>query len=221
MTPKKRVFIVDDHSVVRQGLTHMLEKQGDLMVCGEAADGPDALQQIPRAKPDIAIVDIGLKGMSGLELVKHLKAKMPRLPILVMSMFEESVYAERVLRAGAKGYIMKHESVQNVVGAIQRILSGKIYLSESISETILESLAQDPSEKKSSPVDALSDRELEIFRLIGEGHKNREIAEELTLSVKTVESYQESIKQKMNFKSASELQQYAIRWLRSEESAAS
>ena len=213
-----RVFLVDDHSVVREGLTSMLEKKGGFTVCGEAADGPTALELIPKAKPDIAIVDIGLQGMNGLELIKNLQKRAPRVAVLAMSMYEESVYAERALRAGARGYIMKHESVSNVVTALQRILSGKIYLSEKSSESILESLGGDKSAQRGSPVDVLSDRELEIFRLLGRGFKNKQIADELSLSVKTVESYHDQIKQKLKFKDSSELLQFAIQWIHSEQS---
>lgn len=197
----------------------MLEKTGKFVVWGEASDGPQALEMIPNAKPDIAVVDIGLQGMNGLELIKSLRQRSPGLLILVMSMYEESVYAERALRAGAKGYIMKHESVDNVVTALQRILSGKIYLSEKMSESILENLAQDKSVQTRSPVDVLSDRELEIFRLLGQGFKNRKIAQELNLSVKTVESYHDQIKQKLKFKDSADLLQYAIQWVHSERPA--
>lgn len=212
-----KVFLVDDHSVVRQGLARMLEKEGGFIVCGEASNALEALELIPKVKPTVAVVDIGLQeGMNGIELVKQLRQRSPQLSVLVMSMFDESVYAERALRAGAKGYIMKHESVDKVVSAIRRVVDGKIYLSEKISDVILANLSGDKSSGRTSPVDVLSDRELEVLRLLGRGLKNSKIAEQLHLSVKTVESYHNQIKEKLNFDHASDLVQFAIQWVHSD-----
>ena len=211
---KIRVLIVDDHAIVRQGLRRLIEEERDLVVSGEAEDGPGALELLSAAKPDVALVDIGLQGMSGIDLIKNLKARLPKLPILAISMYDESVYAERVLRAGAKGYIMKKESAEKVVAGIRRVLSGKLFLSDAIAEKILNKIAESPSEGGGSPVDALSDRELEVFQLIGKGYKTSRIAEELNLSVKTVESYREQIKNKLDLEHASDLAQYAVEWSR-------
>ena len=210
-TSKKKVLIVDDHSIVREGLKRLIEAESDLIVCAEAEDGAKALDIAAKTKPDIAVTDIGLPGMSGLDLIKNLKTRLPTLPILAVSMYEESVYAERAIRAGAKGYLMKRESALKVIEAIRRILSGKLYLSEAVSESILDKVAGlNPSE--GDVVQRLSDRELEVFQMIGKGHKTSEIADSLNLGVKTVESYKEQIKTKLNLESASALTQYAIEW---------
>jgi DNA-binding NarL/FixJ family response regulator len=174
-----------------------------------------ALDLIPKLKPDIAVIDLGLQGMNGLDLIKNLKQRCPNLPILVMSMYDESVYAERVLRAGAKGYIMKQESIEKVMGAMERILSGKIYLSDKMSESMLHVVFQGKAGAGRSPGEVLSDRELDVFKLLGKGFKNNQIAEELNLSIKTVESYREQIKQKLNLKGASDLIPFAIEWVHS------
>lgn len=212
---RPKVFLVDDHSIVREGLTRMIENSGAFAVCGESADAHSALEQIPKAKPDIAIVDLGLKGMNGLDLIKNLRLRVPDLPILVMSMYDEAIYAERVLRAGARGYIMKEESIEKVLSALEKILSGKVYLSEKMSETMIDVVFHGSSPKGRSPIDALSDRELEVFKLLGKGLKNSQIATELNLSIKTVESYREQIKQKLNLQGAADLIPFAIEWVHS------
>ena len=212
---KPRVFLVDDHSIVREGLIRMIEKSGAFSVCGEAGDAAAAIEQIPKAKPDIAVIDLGLKGMNGLELIKTLRQKVPDLPVLVMSMYDEAVYAERVLRAGARGYIMKQESIDRVIQAMERILAGKVYLSEKMAESMIDVVFQGRTPGGRSPVEALSDRELEVFKLLGKGHKNSQIAEELNLSIKTVESYREQIKQKLNLHGASDLIPFAVEWVHS------
>lgn len=211
---KMRVFLVDDHAALRQGIHKLVDMEKDFEVCGEAADAVEALQRLPAAKADLALVDLGLKGISGLELIKSIKKKWPKVQILVMSMFEESLYAERSLRAGAKGYIMKTEAVEKVIAALRRVADGKTYLSQAMSERMLEKLSA--PEQGASPVEALSDRELEVFRAIGRGLKPAAIADELHISVKTVETYRDQIKTKLDLSSAAELAQYAIAWGRSE-----
>ena len=218
--PKKhRVFVVDDHPIVRQGLALMINQEPDLAVCGEAEDMHFALASMATVKPDIAIVDISLNGPDGLELLKHVRQRCPSLPVLILSMHDELVYAERALRAGANGYIMKQEATDKVLVALRRILSNEIYVSDRIANNMLQHYIRGNANAQCSPVTELTDRELEVFRLIGEGHSTRQIAEELHLSVKTVESYQAHIKEKLSLKSARELVQYAIQWSVSEKIA--
>lgn len=211
---KLRVFLVDDHASLRQGIRKLIELEKDFEVCGEASDGAEALQCLPVSHAELALVDLGLKGMSGLDLIKSLKLKMPKLLILVMSMFEESLYAERALRAGAKGYIMKTEPVDKVIDALRRVANGKTYLSPVMSERMLDKLST--PEATASPVEVLSDRELEVFQALGRGLKPAQIAKELHISVKTVETYREQVKTKLKLDNASELAQFAIAWARSE-----
>lgn len=213
---KARVYIVDDHPVVRNGITMLINKEPDLEVCGEAEDAQTAISNIAAQKPDIAIVDISLKGMSGLELIKHVRARDESLPLLVLSMHDESLYAERVLRAGAMGYIMKQEAPERIVAAIRRVLAGDIYLSPAMSSRILQRFVGARAEADESPLKQLSDRELEVFEYIGRGHGTRQIAEALHLSVKTIESHRENIKNKLNLRTGMELVQHAIRWVQSE-----
>lgn len=212
---KKRVFVVDDHPIVRHGLAQLINQQTDLEVCGEAEDAVQALENIMSAKPDIAIVDLTLKTTSGLDLIKNLKTQSPNVPILVLSMHDESVYAERALRAGARGYIMKEKLTDNVVLAIRRILDGKLYLSDEMREKMLYILADVPSDKAPSPLERLSDRELQVFELIGGGFETSEIAEKLHMSRKTVHSYRTRIKEKFHLKKSSELQKLAFHWTHS------
>jgi DNA-binding NarL/FixJ family response regulator len=214
MNKKHKVFLVDDHGVLRQGMKKLIDLEKDFEVCGEAADAMEALQRLPASKPDVALIDIGMKGIGGLDLIKNLKQRLPRLPILVMSMYEESLYAERALRAGAKGYIMKHEPADQVLAALRRVVSGKIYLSGAMSERMLDKLST--AEAAVSPTDVLSDRELEVFQHLGKGFKPAEIANVLHISVKTIETYREQIKSKLKLDNASELAQYAIAWARGE-----
>src|SRR6201998_1847427 len=209
-TKKSRVFVVDDHPIVRQGLALLVNREDDLVVCGEAEDAHAAIQSLAASKPDILIVDISLNGPDGLDLLKDVRMRYPELPVLILSMHDESIYAERALRAGAQGYIMKQEATEKVLVAVRRILSKEIYISERI--------ANRSAERPSSIAD-LTDRELEVFRLIGEGHSTRQIAEELHISVKTVESYQAHIKEKLSLRSARELVQHAIQWSISEKTA--
>ncbi len=212
MNRKWKVFLVDDHGVLRQGMRRLIELEKDFEVCGDAESSSDALKKLPASKPDVALVDIGLKGMGGLDLIKALKQRLPKLPILVMSMFEETLYAERALRAGATGYIMKHEPADKVIEALRRVVTGNTYLSGIMSERVLNQLSG--STPVLSPIEVLSDRELEVFRLLGKGLKPSEVASELQLSVKTVETYRDQIKIKLKLANASELAQYAIAWAR-------
>ncbi len=213
---KKRVVIVDDHPPMRKGLAQLINQELDLEACGEAGNIPEALQVVENLKPDIVIVDMVLKDDSGLELLKDLKNRFPDLPALVLSMQNESIYAERALRAGARGYIMKEETTENVVKALRQVLSGEVYLSEKMSKKILNQIAGGNAGKGGLSVESLSDRELEVFQLIGRGIQSREIAKKLHLSVKTIESYREHIKVKLNLENAAQLTQTAIQWMQSQ-----
>src|SRR5271170_3956498 len=212
MARKKTVFLVDDHPIVRQGLTLLINQESDLTVCGEAEEMHSALSAILALRPNILIVDISLNGPDGLELLKNIRINSPRLPVLILSMHDESIYAERALRAGASGYIMKQEATEKVLVALRRILSGEIYVSERIANSMLQHYVRGADPAGHSSISELTDRELEVFRLIGEGHGTRQIAEALHLSVKTVESYQAHIKEKLSLRSARELVQHAVRW---------
>jgi DNA-binding NarL/FixJ family response regulator len=209
---KSRVFVVDDHPIVRRGLALLINREPDLAVCGEAEDAQAAMQSVTALRPDIMVVDISLNGPDGLDLLKDVRMRHPGLPVLILSMHDESIYAERALRAGAQGYIMKQEATEKVLVALRRILSHEIYISERIANRILQRYIGNPNIERPSPVADLTDRELEVFRLIGEGHSTRQIAEELHISVKTVESYQAHIKEKLSLRSARELVQHAIQW---------
>jgi DNA-binding NarL/FixJ family response regulator len=211
-SPKRRILIVDDHAIVREGLAQLINSEADLAVCGEVDSAQRAIDAINALKPDIAIVDISLSSMNGIELIKNIKVQHPTLPILVLSMHDESLYAERALRAGAKGYIMKQEGTENLRLAIRQVLNGEIYLSTRMSGKMLTQLAGG-SKDLGSPIERMSDRELEVFQLIGQGLGTRQIAEKLHLSIKTIESYREHIKQKMNFKNGTELVQQAVQWV--------
>ncbi len=211
-TKKKTVFVVDDHPIVRQGLTLLINQEADLAVCGEAEEMHSALSAIQATRPDILVVDISLNGPDGLELLKNIRLTSPRLPVLVLSMHDESIYAERALRAGANGYIMKQEATEKVLVALRRILSGEIYVSDRIANSMLRHYVRGTGSSEHSSISDLTDRELEVFRLIGEGHGTRQIAEALHLSVKTVESYQAHIKEKLSLRSARELVQRAVQW---------
>jgi DNA-binding NarL/FixJ family response regulator len=207
---KKKVLVVDDHPIVRERLAELINQEPDLNVCGEAEDAREALRAVDTLQPDVAIVDITLKDTYGIELIKQLKERHPKLPVLVLSMHDESLYGERALRAGAKGYLTKQEATKKVVTAIRSILGGGIYVSDKMAATILQKVAGGASAEGGSPVDVLSARELEVFQLLGQGLAVRQIAESLFISVKTVEAHREHIKQKMKFKGSSELLRYAI-----------
>ena len=213
---KAKILIVDDHPLVREGLADLVNKEKDLVVCGQAEDAYQAMEAIRELKPDMAIVDISLKETSGLELIKDIKVRHPSLPILTLSLHEESVYAERALRAGAKGYIMKREATKKVVTAIRKVLRGQLYLSEKMTTRLVRKFVDGKPETGTSPIDRLTDRELEVFSLLGRGNGTRQISEQLHLSVKTIETYRSRIKEKLNLTSASELLQHAFQWVNSE-----
>jgi DNA-binding NarL/FixJ family response regulator len=207
---KTTVFIVDDHPLLRQGLALLINQEPDLTVGGEAEDAHAALKAIAAVNPDILIADISLRGPDGLDMLKTLRTSYPDLPVLILSMHDESIYAERALRARANGYIMKQEATEKVLVAIRRILSGDIYLSDKMANKLLHQYISGTSADLNSRLSALSDRELEVFRLIGEGRSTRQIAESLHLSMKTVETYQAHIKDKLALRSGRELVQHAI-----------
>ncbi len=209
---KKQIFIVDDHPMMREGLAQLIAHEPDLAVCGEAGTSREALDLVGKLKPDLLLADISLPDKSGLELIKDLLALHPKLPVLVISMHDESLHAERVLRAGGRGYIMKQEGGKKIVQAIRQVLSGKIYVSEKMSARILETFTGH-SQTARSPMGKLTDREFEIFQLIGEGKGTRDIAEQLHLSVKTVEAHRANIKEKLQIKDAMELVRQAVRWV--------
>jgi len=209
---KYRVLLVDDHPIVRQGLALLIDREADLSVCGEADGAHSAFHAIETLRPDIVVLDISLNGPDGLEVLKEIRVKTGSLPVLILSMHDESIYAERAMRAGAKGYIMKQEATEKVLVAIRRILQGDVYLSDRLTTTMLQQYVRGGAATKSSPLLNLTDRELEVFRLIGEGHGTRQIADELHLSVKTIESYQAHIKEKLALRNARELVQHAIEW---------
>jgi DNA-binding NarL/FixJ family response regulator len=209
---KKTVLVVDDHPLMRQGLSMLINQQQDMQVCGEAEEAQAVMRALAQQKPDIMILDISLNGPDGLELLKSIRAADPDLPVLVLSMHDEAIYAERALRARANGYIMKQEATDKVLVALRRILNGDVYLSDRMSNKMLQQFIGGAPATIQSRISLLSDRELEVFRLIGDGRATREIAEELHLSVKTVETYQAHIKEKLDLRSGRELIQYAIQW---------
>jgi DNA-binding NarL/FixJ family response regulator len=213
MTVTTRVYLVDDHPLVRESLASLIQRQSDLSVCGEADNPAAALSGIAAAQPDVAIVDLSLGERTGLDLIRDLKTAHPRVAVLVLSMHDEQLYAERALRAGARGYIMKREATRNVILAIRRVREGKIVVSESVAESLAARLVGGVSGGPDSPVASLSDRELEVFRLVGEGRTTRQIADTLHLSVKTVQAYYARIKEKLGAGNANEMLREAIRWI--------
>lgn len=206
---KRKVLVVDDHPIVREGMALLINREPDLTVCAAAEESNAALDAIESLRPDLAIVDISLPGRDGLELLKMIRAKDPQMPVLILSMHGETTYAERALRAGANGYIMKQEATDKVLVAIRRILNREIYVSEEIGNRMLRHLVG-VHDSGRSPMDGLSDRELEVFRRMGEGQSTRQIAEELHLSVKTIETHQARLKEKLSLRTSRELVQYAI-----------
>ncbi len=213
---RTRILLVDDHAVVRFGIAQLINRQSDMVVCGEEEDASHALSAIASAKPDLVIADISLKDSSGLELMRNIKAQYSGLPVLVVSAHDESVYAEIAFRAGALGYLMKQEAIEKVLPAIRRVLSGNIYVSDALAAKMLQQQVMGKTDIHESPVKSLSDRELEVFQLIGQWKKTSEIAQELHLSIKTIEYYREQIKRKLNLKSSAELTQHATEWVKRE-----
>lgn len=215
---KKKILIVDDHPIMRKGLASTIDSEPGFEVAAQFDKAEEALQKYDELAPTLTIVDISLPGMSGLELVKHLIARDEDARILVVSRHDETLYAERVIRAGAKGYVMKLEAGEVLMKAIKKILNGGIYVSDEVSEKLLMGMARGQRDFSESPIDMLSDRELEVFELTGKGNSTREIAEKLHLSVKTVESYRARIKTKLNFENATELMVHAVKWVENEDS---
>jgi len=209
----KKVIIVDDHPLMRKGLALSIDSEPDLTVVAQAASAEEGLGAMETTEPDLAVVDISLPGMSGIELIKHMQAFRPEMKILVVSRHDESLYAERAIRAGARGYVMKLEAGDVIAKAVRRVLNGGIYVSEEINERLLIGIASNSDTFSRSPLEVLSDRELEVFELTGRGYGTRQISEQLHLSVKTVESYRARIKTKLNLSSAAELMQHAVQWV--------
>jgi DNA-binding NarL/FixJ family response regulator len=209
---KTKIFLVDDHPLVREWLTNLIHQQSDFEVCGEAEDAPQALSAIAVARPEVAVVDIMLKQGSGIELIKSLKAAQPDVAVIVLSMHDERLYAERALRAGARGYIMKRETAKKVIAAIRRVLAGKIYMSDSLTAIFAEKFVDGRLATSGSLVDQLSDRELETFQLLGKGYETRQVAGMMNVSMKTVQAHCANIKEKLKLTNAAELLREAVRW---------
>ncbi len=212
---KKKILIVDDHPLVRTGIRSLLEQERDFEVAGEAESRTEVIEFLASQKPDLVLLDISLRGSDGIEVTKAIRCEYEDVPILIVSMHDEALYAERALRAGANGYIMKQEVAENVVKAIRQVLSAKIYVSDAMRQKVLRDLTQPNADIKSTPMERLSDRELEVFRMIGEGKGTREIAQALNLSIKTIETYRAHIKEKLSIKSAAELARVAVNWVES------
>lgn len=210
---KTRIFIVDDHPLMRQGMSMTLQSELEFEVVGQSETAEEALGEIPRLKPDIAVIDISLPGMNGIELIKNLLIHLPDLKILVVSRHDEELYAERAIRAGARGYLMKLEAGDTLVTAVRRILSGNLYLSSEIGSNLIMKIATGKSGNSDDPLQLLSDRELEVFELTGMGHSTGDIAKKLHVSVKTVESYRARIKEKMDLDNANDLLRRAVQWI--------
>jgi DNA-binding NarL/FixJ family response regulator len=209
---RKAIFVVDDHPITRYGLTQLIDRTADLRVCGEAETAPQALAALKSARPDLVLADITLPGKSGLEFVKDMQAQYPGIPVLVMSMHDENIYAERVLRAGGRGYIMKSEGGDKILAAIRQVLLGTVYVSPSMSATLLDMLTRSHSLAREPSPGLLSDREFEVFQLIGEGLSARQIGQRLNLSVKTIATHRQHIRQKLKLRTGPELIRQAVRW---------
>src|SRR5579859_2427282 len=211
-TKAARIMLVDDHPIVREGLAESINREPDFLVCAQAEDHQEALKAFEATKPDLVVIDLMLKSSSGLELIKDIHSRWPRVLILVVSMHDENLYAERVLRAGAQGYITKQEATRDILLAIRRVLSGGIYLNERTASAVLARLAAKPQAVSDSIADLLADRELQVFELTGRGLSTREIGAQLHIDGKTVDTYRARIREKLNLKTSSELLQLAIRW---------
>ncbi len=217
MSQKIKVLLVDDHPLVREGLVNLISQQADLQICGEAANEPQALELIRTVQPHVAIVDISLESGSGIELIKSIKALFPAVTVLVLSMHDESLYAERALRAGARGYVMKREAAKKVIEAIRCVLAGQLYVSDKIAALMAEKFIKGRPAATTSPIEQLSNRELEVFQLLGLGHNTRQIADHLHIGFKTVQAYCARIKEKLKLANATELLREAIRWHESQQ----
>jgi len=217
MSQKIKVLLVDDHPLVREGLVNLINQQAYLQVCGEAGSEPEALELIRTAQPHVAIVDLSLESGSGIELIKSIKAMFPAVTVLVLSMHDESLYAERALRAGARGYVMKREAAKKVIEAIRCVLAGQLYVSDKIAALMAEKFVGGRPAATASPIEQLSNRELEVFQLLGLGHNTRQIADHLHVGFKTVQAYCARIKEKLKLANATELLSEAIRWQESQQ----
>jgi DNA-binding NarL/FixJ family response regulator len=213
---KKRIFIVDDHAMFRDGLQQLIDREADLTVCGDAAEATETLEGIGKSEPDLVIVDISLSGKNGIDLIKAIKDKYEDLPVLVVSMHEESLYAERALRAGAMGYVMKEEPSKTVKAAIRKVLAGDMHLSEKMASSVISKFMRGTNELPPSPLEKLSDRELEVFRMLGLGKKVRQIAEEMNICIPTINTFRNRIMTKLQLNSSTEVMLHAIHWSREE-----
>lgn len=218
---RTRILVVDDHPVVRHGLVRLIEQEPDLMVCGEAESVEEAMTAIAETKPTVALVDLSLRDTPGLELIKRIKADYPDMPVLVLSMHDEALYAERAFRAGARGYITKAEDSEEVMLAIRQVLAGEVYASPKFTSQLLKNLTETGKPKAGSVLSQLTDRELEVFHLIGEGRTTHEIAMTLNLGAKTVDTYRTRIKEKLGLKNGAELHHRAVHWVKDLESRSS
>jgi DNA-binding NarL/FixJ family response regulator len=209
---KAKIFLVDDHPLVREWLANLIEKSSDLTVCGEAEDAPAALEAIAKLKPDLAIIDLSLGSGSGIDLIRSIRSSFPNVAMIVLSMHDERVYAERTIRAGARGYVMKRESTKKIIDAIHEILKGNLYLSKEMTELLVEKFISSDPGHVGLPLAQLSDRELEVFKLIGQGYDINEIAETLNVNHKTIHTYSTRIREKLKLASSAELLREALRW---------
>ena len=215
---KKRIFIVDDHAMFRDGLRRLIDLESDLTVCGDAPDAASGLRGMAETEPDLAIVDISLDSTSGIDLIKDIKHDHEDLPVLVVSMHSESLYGDRALRAGAMGYVMKSEPAATVIAAIRKVLSGNVHISEKMATLVVSKFVKGEPDQIPSPLEALSDRELEVFRMLGQGKGTREIAQEMNVALPTISSFKNRIKEKLQFKNSTEMILYSLQWFRKEPS---
>ena len=218
VSAKRRIFIVDDHAMFRDGLRRLIDLEPDMTVCGDASDAADGLERIRESSPDLAIVDISLDNTSGSDLIKTIKRDYEDMPVLVVSMHSESLYGDRALRAGAMGYVMKSEPATTVVAAIRKVLSGNVHISENMATMVVSKFVKGDPEQIPSPLEALSDRELEVFRMLGQGKGTREIAQEMNVAMPTISSFKNRIKEKLKLKNSTEMILYALQWFRNESS---
>jgi len=212
MGPQRRILLVDDHAIVREGFAEILNARTDLHVCGHASTAGRALESVSRLRPDLVVVDLSLQGGSGLDLIKQIKTLHPQLPMLVLSMHDEALYAERCLRAGALGYVMKQEEAKTVLQAVRSVLRGEVHLSDAVRGRMLHTIVGRSLARDKTGLSRLSDREIEVFQWIGEGHTTRQIAQKLHLSLSTVETHRAHIKEKLNLRNSAELMRAAVEW---------
>jgi len=215
---KNRIFVVDDHAMFRDGLRRLVDMEPDLVVCGDAANANEGMHGIRHSHPDLVIVDLSLDGTSGIDLIKNIKRDFEDMPVLVVSMHAESLYGDRALRAGAMGYVMKSEPATTVLEAIRKVLGGDVHVSEKMATLVVSKFVQGESDQPPSPLETLSDRELEVFRMLGQGKGTREIAEEMNVALPTVSTFKNRIKEKLKMKNSTETILYALQWFRQEHS---